>query len=69
MHHELVDLTEGVNRHGYPAVVWVCSCGRRGSGSRTVPEAQAGFLKHFRGRARAAAGYPTRRRRARSRDW
>lgn len=67
--HELVDLREGTNRQGYLAVVWVCSCGRRGSGSRTVPEAQTGFLKHARGRARAAAGYPTRRRRVRSRDW
>jgi len=67
--HELVNLVQGVNRQGYPAVVWVCSCGRRGSGSRTVPEAQTGFLKHARGRARAAAGYPTRQRQVRSRRW
>lgn len=69
MHHELMELTEGVDRRGYQAVVWVCSCGRRGSGSRTVPEAQTGWLKHARGRARAEAGYPTPRRRVRSRDW
>lgn len=49
--HELIDLTDGVSRNGYPAVVWVCSCGRRGSGSLNVPEAQTGFLKHARGRA------------------
>lgn len=55
MDHELVDYTEGVNRRGYPTIVWHCSCGRKGSGSLTGAEAQAGWIKHARGRALKAA--------------
>ncbi len=50
--HEFMGLEGGADRYGRPAAIWICSCGRRGSGSRTAPEAQAGWIKHARGRAR-----------------
>lgn len=58
MHHEQLEYTQGVNQFGRPTVVWHCTCGRKGSGSLTVAEAWAGWIKHARGRAiKAARGW------------
>jgi hypothetical protein len=64
--HQLIDLRQG-ERNGYGVAVWVCACGRKGSGSLSVIEAKAGFLKHARAGAKKAAGLA--RRQPRSVDW
>lgn len=47
--HGFVELRAGSDQYGRQTVVWVCACGRKGKGSRTIPEAQAAFVKHARG--------------------
>ena len=65
--HNLIGLQQGIDRYGRPAIIWMCNCGRKGSGSQTSPEARAGHSKHARGRARKAGGLQPRR--IRLRDW
>lgn len=67
--HNFEGFEESENRAGYPVPVGVCSCGRKGSGSRTYVEAKAGWVKHARGHARSAAAQPRAQRIRTSPDW
>lgn len=48
--HSLIEILEGYNhRTGQSVYVWLCECGRKGSGSKTMQAARAGFKKHASG--------------------
>lgn len=55
MDHYFDGYDHGENRDGYPTYIWQCACGRRGTGSRNLKDAEASYIRHQRGRARKNA--------------
>lgn len=49
--HQIAGWEQDEDGYGRPRIVWVCGCGRRGSGA-SPKAATSGFKRHVRGRYR-----------------
>lgn len=51
-HHEMMETAVDYDAHGRYVFIWRCTCGRKGSGSRTERDAFAAYKRHLQSRAR-----------------